>query len=66
MAFSLLKRSYTKRLITGNCKFPVRQQLIPVQINPDLYHTKLPGRKITGKKPAVVNGYGCFAPWYLT
>lgn len=54
---SLLKRRYAKRFVTGDCEFPVYYQFIPVNINPNLHHPQLAGRKITSKKSPVVNGY---------
>jgi len=57
MMFSLLKRCYAKWFVAGNCEFPVCHQFIPVNINPNLHHSQLAGRKIAGKKSPVVNGY---------
>ncbi len=62
MFSSLSKRGDTKRFITGNDKFPVRHEFVPVNVNPDLHHTKLAGRKITGQKSSVVNGYRSLFP----
>jgi hypothetical protein len=59
---SLLKRGDTKWFIPVNSKFPVRHQLIPVNIDPNLHHPKLTSRKFSGKESAIFNRYRRFFP----
>jgi len=62
MLTSLLKRRDPKRFLTGNGEFPVCRQFLSVNVDPNLYHSKLARRKITGEYPSVVNGYGSLSP----
>lgn len=57
MWFSIMQWRNAKRFLTGSSKFPVCHQFIPVDINPNLHHPKLPGRKVTGEESPVFNGY---------